>query len=432
MAAWAERAVGLEILRSLDWGKRVLGQDLYRTVDLDGADDPVRVLAYCHDGVGLGHLRRTLNICESLGRAYPGSTYLVATGNPYISFFPQTAGIDYLKMPALRKINNETYAPKFLHMRDGALQRCRQALLLEAAKHFDPDIVLVDKAPVGVCGELAPTLRWVRRNNPGARIVFGMRDIEDEPQATREQWSRLDIPRMLEDYFDEVWVYGMRDVFDVAAEYRLSERVREKLRFTGYVSRRGCTHAVSTRGVSQVLVTIGGGTDGADILGAYLDGPAQHLAETGVRSLVVAGPDLPKDHASALRERASLLPMVEWQDFASCLSCEIRRSKLVVCMGGYNTLCEVVSAGRPALVIPRTRPRLEQAIRARLWERRGLVQVVDRAGLNGSAFAEAIARSLALPSTPTVPLDLGGLDKVCERFGALLNGKAHRAAALRL
>ena len=400
---------------------------------MDGPDVPVGVLAYCHDGVGLGHLRRTLNICESLGKSYPGSTYLVATGTPYVSFFPQAPGVDYLKLPALRKINNETYAPKFLRLKDGVLQRCRQALLLETAKHFDPDIVLVDKAPVGVCGELAPKLRWVRRNSPHARIIFGMRDIEDDPESTREQWSRLDVPRMLEDYFDEVWVYGMRDVFDVATEYRLSDGVRSKLRFMGYVSRCGCTHSAPTASSPQVLVTVGGGTDGVDILQAYLDGPAPLMAEAGVRSLVVAGPDLPKEHAIKLRARAAALPLVEWRDFASCLSCEIRRSALVVCMGGYNTLCEVVSAGRPALVIPRTTPRLEQAIRARLWERLGLVRVLDRARLSSGAFADEVVRSLAFPlAAPALPLDLRGLDRVCERFGALLNGKAHRASALRL
>lgn len=405
--------------------------ETYRTKTMDGPNDPVRVLAYCHDGVGLGHLRRTLNICESLGKAYPGSTYLVATGNPYVSFFPQAPGVDYLKLPALRKINNEVYAPKFLRLKEGVLQRCRQALLLETAKHFDPDIVLVDKAPVGVCGELAPTLRWVRRNSPHARIIFGMRDIEDDPLSTREQWSRLDVPRMLEDYFDEVWVYGMRDVFDVAAEYRLSEGVQGKLRFMGYVSKRGCLHTPTEADSPQVLVTVGGGTDGADILQAYLDGPASRMGRAGVKSLVVAGPDLPKEHATPLRERAASLPLVEWRDFATCLSCEIQRSSLVVCMGGYNTLCEVVSAGRPVLVIPRTQPRLEQAIRARLWERLGLVRVLDRERIRGGEFGDTIARLLAIPPTePIVPLDLGGLDRVCERFGALLNGKAHRASAL--
>jgi len=397
-----------------------------------GEDAPIRVLAYCHDGVGLGHLRRTLNICERLGQAYPASTYLVATGNPYVSLFHQNPHVDYLKLPALRKVSNEHYVPKFLNLKNGALQRCRQALLLETAKHFIPDVLLVDKAPVGVCGELVSTLKWLRRHRPDTRIVFGMRDIEDEAAATIDQWSRLHVPQMLEDYFDEVWVYGMRDVFDVASEYRLSPAIRNKLRFMGYVSRCGCSHesgAAPER--RQVLVTVGGGTDGGDILEAYLSSAALRLATAGTSSVVVAGPDLPAEHAARLRRRAAELPSVTWLDFTPCLSCEIRRSALVVCMGGYNTLCEVVSAGRPALVIPRNEPRLEQTIRARLWERLGLVRVVERARLASAQFTDEIVDLLGVPAArPAATLDMHGLDRVCERFRALLNGKARRATAL--
>jgi predicted glycosyltransferase len=127
---------------------------------------------------------------------------------------------------------------------------------------------------------------------------------------------------------------------------------------------------------------------------------------------------------------------VEWIDFASCLPCLIRRSALVVCMGGYNTLCEVVTAGRPALVIPRTQPRLEQAIRARLWERRGLVRVVEPAGLTPQRLADEVAGLLAKGegesgnSTAGKALDLGGLDRVCERLAILMNGGARRAVAV--
>ena len=33
-------------------------------------------------------------------------------------------------------------------------------------------------------------------------------------------------------------------------------------------------------------------------------------------------------------------------------------------MGGYNTFCEVLSFDKPAVIVPRTAPRLEQYIRA--------------------------------------------------------------------
>ena len=42
----------------------------------------------------------------------------------------------------------------------------------------------------------------------------------------------------------------------------------------------------------------------------------------------------------------------------------MERAAGVVAMGGYNTFCEILSFDKKALIVPRTRPRLEQFIRA--------------------------------------------------------------------
>ena len=67
------------------------------------------------------------------------------------------------------------------------------------------------------------------------------------------------------------------------------------------------------------------------------------------------------------------------------------RAAGVVAMGGYNTFCEILSFDKPALVVPRVRPRLEQAIRAGGY---GLVISVD----NG----QPINNLLQLQESPTV------------------------------
>ena len=47
----------------------------------------------------------------------------------------------------------------------------------------------------------------------------------------------------------------------------------------------------------------------------------------------------------------------------------------VVAMGGYNTFCEILSFDKPSVLAPRTRPRLEQRIRAEAAEALGLLRV---------------------------------------------------------
>lgn len=390
-------------------------------VRMDRPDRPRRVLAYCHDSVGIGHLRRTLSICERVGAEFPGTSFLLATGTPYVQLLTSGQAVDFIKLPALTKNRSGGYESKYLAIPPDQIMRCRESLLLEAARTYEPDMLLVDKAPLGVCRELLPTLRWLREKRPHVTTIFGMRDIEDDAEATIRQWTRDGVPQVLEECYDRIWVYGMRQIHDVIASYRLSDKIARKLQYMGYVTRGGCSHAPPTSDASAaagktVLVTVGGGTDGGKVLSAYLDGAARGVAAAGARSVIVGGPDLPAETGARLQKLASETPGTQWLDFEPCMSCRIRAADLVVCMGGYNTLCEVAAQRKPALVIPRTQPRLEQKIRAELWQKLGVVRMLTEPEFSARALASHTLEMLANPPRPTVPLDIRGLDRVSEEF----------------
>lgn len=390
-----------------------------------------RVFAYCHDSVGIGHLNRTLSICDRVGRTYPFSSFLIATGTPYVPLFQNLQRVDYIKLPALSKEAPREYGGKFLPMSPGALIDYRKAVLSETVQHFDPEIVLVDKAPIGVCGELLPALRWLRSHRPEVRIIFGMRDIEDSSEATISQWAEKGIIQALDECFDEIWVYGVKSVFDVVREYQLPPAIQHKLSYMGYISRGPCSHPEKPASDPNVLVTVGGGTDGEFLLDHYLGLAAQRVAAMGYRSVIVGGPDLPPAKAGVLRRKAESISGTEWLDFESCMNCRIRSSELVVSMGGYNTLCQIVSNRKAALIVPRTKPRMEQAIRADVWAERGLICTIRPNGLTAAALADAVAGMLGRgPTEPCNELDFHGLTRVCERFGECWKPEVVSAAAV--
>lgn len=393
-----------------------------------------RVMAYCHDSVGIGHLRRTLAICERVGRLWPDASFLLATGTPYVQLLTQQTRVDFIKLPALAKEPSGVYRSKYLRLSLEEIMHCREAMLIEATRSYRPDVVLIDKAPLGVCRELVPTLEWLRKNRPRTRVIFGMRDVEDDARATIAQWQQAGVERMLEECFDEIWVYGMPEVFDVVSEYRLSHAIKSKLRYMGYIARPACGHAAPIQSDSEsVLVTVGGGTDGESVLEAYLDQAAERISEMGLRSIVVGGPDLPHDAADRLKSRASRIRDVQWVDFESCMSCRMREARLVVSMGGYNTLCELAVQRTPALVIPRVTPRLEQDIRARLWEKLGVVHVLSRSNLSAESLAERVTEMLTgRPSCDPNGLDLNGLERVAERFDDFWSREQDRAVTLHM
>jgi predicted glycosyltransferase len=72
---------------------------------------------------------------------------------------------------------------------------------------------------------------------------------------------------------------------------------------------------------------------------------------------------------------------------------------LVVSMGGYNTLSEVLSQGTPSLVIPREHPRLEQLIRARAFHAQGLIDYIPWGQCSPATLYGKIQDLLAKPQT---------------------------------
>lgn len=395
-----------------------------------------RVFAYCHDSVGIGHLARTLAICGRIGREFPFSTSLLATGTPYVSVFEQQPHVDFIKLPALTKVNAHSYESKFLSLPTDELMHCREALLRQAVEQFNPDIVLVDKAPTGVCGEFLPALDYLRKHHPKTRIVFGMRDIEDAPETTIAQWSDAKIVGALETIYDEIWVYGDRNVFDVTSKYQLSDAVATKTRYMGYIAPTPCDHSPLDAARPNLLVTVGGGTDGEYLLQTYLDEAAGRLAKRGICSTLVGGPDMPPSVASRLSRHTATIDGAEWIDVARCLSCRIKHTQAVVSMGGYNTLCQIVRHRKSSLIVPRIHPRVEQTMRARLWADRGLINTVDPTNLTSGRLADAIDELLSSDgrdfSGATGSIDLNGLDRVTERFGTFWQVEGSHATALPL
>jgi predicted glycosyltransferase len=91
------------------------------------------------------------------------------------------------------------------------------------------------------------------------------------------------------------------------------------------------------------------------------------------------------------------------------------RSVGVVAMGGYNTFCEILSFDKPALILPRTRPRMEQFIRAERARELGLVRVLHQDGPHDARTIATALRDLPQqppPSAVVVPGLLDGLPNV--------------------
>ena len=96
----------------------------------------------------------------------------------------------------------------------------------------------------------------------------------------------------------------------------------------------------------------------------------------------------------------------------------------VVAMGGYNTFCEILSFDKPAIIVPRSKPRLEHTIRAERAQELGLVSMLDPNGERDAWEMATALRQLSQqrrPSDVVVPGLLDGLENVNRLAGRVLN-----------
>ena len=110
------------------------------------------------------------------------------------------------------------------------------------------------------------------------------------------------------------------------------------------------------------------------------------------------------------------------------------RAAGVVAMGGYNTFCEILAFDKPAVIVPRRRPRLEQTIRASRAEQLGLVRMLsDEHGRDRRAMVAALRGITAQPrpSDVVVPGLLEGLDNIHRLVERWLDAPDERPGALR-
>src|SRR5260221_14629068 len=83
------------------------------------------------------------------------------------------------------------------------------------------------------------------------------------------------------------------------------------------------------------------------------------------------------EQQAGFQQRVARLRRVKAITFDARIETWMARAAGVVAMGGYNTFCEILSFDKAALIVPRTTPRLEQAIRARRAAALGLVSVLE-------------------------------------------------------
>jgi predicted glycosyltransferase len=356
--------------------------------------DGPRILAYSHDGYGLGHLRRNVRIVSGLRKQRPEVDALLVTGAKAAATVVSRFGLEWLRLPAVAKVGKGRYETDEHGYSSGDIIAYRASMIADAVRTFRPDIVLVDRYPLGLRDELSPAFNILRRDRE-IPAVLGLRDILDDADTVKEEWATAGHSQRIRDLYHSVLIYGDRSVYDPVSQYQMPDDIADLTTFTGYLAddfdaadSLDVRNRFAPPGGRLVVCTLGGGKDAYQLAETFLSA-ARRLSVRGWNGLLVTGPYMSDEDVARLHAHpmATSIPIIEMvQDVPSHLAA----ADAVVCMGGYNTMCEVLALAVPAVAIPRTQPRQEQLMRCERFAARGLISILPPDRLSDGALAEAV------------------------------------------
>jgi predicted glycosyltransferase len=387
------------------------------------------VLFYVQHLLGIGHLRRVLRIIPHLTRG--GMAVTLVSGGEALPEMHEAGAARVVQLPPLRspdasfkRLVDEAGRPV-----SEALWQTRRAALLDALATARPDAILFETYPFGrskFWPEIDALIAAARALHRATPLIASVRDIVvvgDKPQRRR------DIVARVRGDIDAVLVHGDPDFIPLDASFPETAEIADKVVYTGYVGGDGEADGAGGAGdgVGEVLVSAGGGAVGGPLYRAAL-AARRNGCRADLIWRVLAGPNLPEAEFAALA--ADLPDHVVLERYRRDLPQMLRRCRLSVSQGGYNTTLDILAAGAPAVVVPFAGgDETEQALRIAALAARGVVETLSEDALSPTTLAAAIERALACrPSAIT--LDFGGGPRTAALVAALSEAGADGAARI--
>ncbi len=390
---------------------------------------------YSHDTYGLGNMRRMLVIARALVDSDPNLSVLILSGSPMLHAFRISPRIDYIKLPCLTRTLSGHYESKSLNMTHDRILRMRSNLIRNSIIDFDPDLILVDKKPFGVADELTNAFADLKQMNHRAKLVLLLRDILDSAEATMRIWKKNAYHQAIDSFYDQVLVVGSPEIFDLCKEYEFPVKSHQKVRFCGYIAREaGRTSRQLTRQKygcdtkKLILVTPGGGEDGFHLLKNYVQGWQEQGGIENAKTLVICGPEMKEGHRNEILAMIGDNSDIVLESFTDDMMAYMDAADLVISMGGYNTVCEILTLRKRAIVVPRVTPVLEQWMRAERMDNLGLLRAIHPDEMTPSLLLatvrEELVRSSNINSSTNFNINLDGLAIICRYIHNLMTNNA--------
>ena len=397
-----------------------------------------KILFYCQNLLGMGHLVRTTEIIRNLVKDFQ---VCLIQGGQTVQGFEFPPEVETIHLPAVQSVNSTLWEQNQIRVVDSSLsleevKEIRKNTLLKVFEQFQPDCLVTEGYPfskISLSFELVPLLERARSQRPSTLVVCSLRDIimvKEIPNRAQEEEKRC---QFLNQYYDMLLIHSDPKIHRLEENFSRAQDIICPMHYTGYVVQSPTENtAQSAEDIAclnskepLILVSVGGGKLGHDLLESVVESaPIIEKALTH-RIQVFTGPFIPDEKFIQLQKLAANKPNISIRRYTTNLLAYMEKASLSISLGGYNTTMNVLKTGVCSMIYPSKKDR-EQAIRAEKLEKLGILDVIRSHDLEPTRFAQKIIDCVYKERVGNTAefLELQGAEKTAELLKALLEVKA--------
>ncbi|WP_306223869.1 glycosyltransferase family protein [Bosea beijingensis] len=372
--------------------------------------------------LGSGHLVRAANLARAL--AQNGFAVTLASGGMPLRAM-EGEPFAFVQLPPIKTEGTDfrTLLDEAGQAIDPQRNAARIAMLEELAARLRPDAVIVEHFPFGrrqLAAEFLALIAATKAARPEALVLSSVRDVLVTPRPDRIAEAEERIAGL----FDAILVHGDAGFLPLDRSWPVGKGLAAKLRCTGYLADDRPVGPAQENG--EIIVSGGGSATALPLFACAV--AAARLDRSGRRWRLLAGRGMADADLALLMAEAPDKVVIERArpDFPALLAgCAVSISQ-----AGYNTVLDLVAAGRPAIVVPfDAGNETEQTVRAEAMERAGLARCFRLSGdfvADTVALADAVGEAFG-SKPPTLPIDLEGAARSAAIVTELLAEVAIRA-----
>jgi predicted glycosyltransferase len=383
-----------------------------------------KILFYCQNLLGMGHLVRTTELMRELVKTFE---VCLIEGGQKVAGFELLPEVEVVQLPTIQvKVFDSLQVGKELQvigstMSLAEVKEYRQQKLIEVFDRFQPDVLITEGYPFSknkaLAFEIVPLLEHVRKLNRTTKVICSLRDIimvKEFADRDAEERRRCEF---VNQYYDAILLHSDPAIHRLEDNISTAEYLSCPIYYTGYVVQSEPDRvqfdpsdlALLNDPIPQIVVSVGGGKLGHDLLESIIQAAPLLQQQISHRIVIFAGPLMDEAKYQELGKLAQGKTNISLRRFTPSLITYLDRADLSISLGGYNTTMNILKTGVKSMIYPSDKDR-EQSIRAEKLEQLGLLKILDKSELEPELLARLIVDYLAEESTLSLedPLQLDG------------------------